>query len=146
MLRKIVGTSDNLPLTIVRLALGIVMFPHGAQKVLGWFGGPGFGPTMSAFEHMGIPAPFAFLAIAAEFLGSLGLIFGFLARIAAFGILCNMLVAIVKVHLPNGFFMNWTGHQHGEGFEYHLLAVGIALAVVFAGAGPFSVDRSLSRR
>jgi putative oxidoreductase len=76
-------------LTILRLALGIVFFPHGAQKTLGWFGGLGFSGTMGFFTHqMGIPAPFAFLAIAAEFFGGLGLLAGFLGRIAAFGILC----------------------------------------------------------
>ena len=95
---------------------------------------------------MGIPAVFAFLAIAAEFFGGLGLIVGFLSRIAAFGILVNMVVAILKVHMVNGFFMNWTGAQKGEGFEYHLLAIVIALAIIVRGAGALSVDYSLSHR
>src|SRR5690349_236668 len=130
MWNRFLHTNRNKALAIIRLALGLVMFPHGAQKMLGWFGGGGFEATMASFERMGIPAPFAFLAIAAEFFGSLGLILGFLARIAAFGVLCNMLVAVFKVHAANGFFMNWTGKQKGEGFEYHLMAIAIALAVV----------------
>jgi len=146
MWHRILHTNRNFALAIVRLGLGLVMFPHGAQKMLGWFGGAGFSGTMQSFEHMGIPAPFAFLAIAAEFFGSLGLIFGCLARIAAFGLLCNMIVAVVKVHAAKGFFMNWTGAQKGEGFEYHILAIAIALAIVLRGAGAFSVDLALSRR
>jgi len=123
-----------------------VMFPHGAQKMLGWFGGHGFSGTMGFFTHQGIPASLAFLAIAAEFFGGLGLILGFLSRIAAFGVLCNMAVAVLTVHLHNGFFMNWAGTNKGEGFEYHLLAIAMALAVMIGGAGAPSVDRALSGR
>jgi putative oxidoreductase len=141
---KILATSNSLPLLVVRLALGCVMFPHGAQKMLGWFGGAGFVRQMAGFEHQGIPAVFAFLAIMAEFLGSIGLILGFVSRIAAFGIACNMLVAIVKVHAANGFFMNWTGMKHGEGFEYHLLVIGMALAIMIGGAGVASVDHAIA--
>jgi len=136
-------TSHSVPLLLIRLALGIVMFAHGAQKMLGWWGGPGFSGAMGFFESMGIPALFAFLAIMAEFFGGLGLIAGFLGRIAAFGILVNMLVAIAMVHAPNGLFMNWSGKQGGEGFEYHLLAIGIALAVIIGGSGAFSVDEAI---
>jgi putative oxidoreductase len=143
MLREILRTPNSAPLALVRLALGLVMFAHGAQKMLGWWGGNGYAATMGSFEHQGIPALFAFLAIAAEFFGGLGLMFGFLTRIAAFGVLCNMLVAIFKVHGGNGFFMNWTGKQGGEGFEYHVLAVAMALAVIVGGAGAFSVDHAL---
>ena len=93
---------------------------------------------MGAFTtKMGIPAPFAFLAIMAEFLGGLGLIVGFLSRIAAFGIFCNMLVAVMMIHRHVGFFMNWYGNQAGEGFEYHLLAMAIALVIIINGAGAF---------
>ena len=129
----------------MRLVLGIVFFPHGAQKMLGWFGGFGFSATMGFFTHQGIPAIFAFLAIAAEFFGSLGLIVGFLTRIAAFGIMCNMVVAVATVHAPNGFFMNWSGQQKGEGFEFHLLVLGIGLALLIWGAGAASIDRLLTR-
>jgi putative oxidoreductase len=146
MWQKLIGTSNSIPLAIVRLMLGLVMFPHGAQKMLGWFGGHGFSGTMGFFTHQGIPASLAFLAIAAEFFGGLGLILGFLSRIAAFGVLCNMAVAVLTVHLHNGFFMNWAGTNKGEGFEYHLLAIAMALAVMIGGAGAPSVDRALSGR
>jgi putative oxidoreductase len=141
MFRKLTATSDDPVMTILRLVLGVVFFFHGAQKVLGWFGGYGFSGTMNFFTHnMGIPALFAFLAIAAEFLGSLGLILGLLARVAASGIIVNMVVAILMIHRANGIFMNWFGNQKGEGYEYHLLAIAIGLAVVIRGAGAFSVD------
>jgi len=143
-LRKLLSTSNEFTLTIVRLVLGIVFFAHGAQKMLGWFGGYGFHGTMGFFTHMGIPAPFAFLAICAEFFGGLGLLVGLLSRIAAFGIICNMLVAIFTVHVHNGFFMNWAGQQRGEGYEYHLLAIALLLIVLVRGAGALSIDRALS--
>jgi putative oxidoreductase len=145
MWNAILKTNNSASLAIVRLGLGLVMFPHGAQKMLGWFGGGGFNGTMGFFAHMGVPAPLAFLAIAAEFFGSLGLILGFLSRVASFGVLCNMMVAICMVHAGNGFFMNWTGKQPGEGFEYHILAIAISLAILVGGAGACSVDRVLSR-
>ena len=146
-MKKILTTTNSITPTIARVTLGLVMFPHGAQKVLGWFGGYGFSGTMNFFTgQMHIPALFAFLAIAAEFAGSLGLITGFLSRIAAFGIAANMLVAIVMVHAGNGFFMNWFGNQKGEGFEYHLLAIGLALIVIIAGSGKLSIDRAVTAR
>jgi putative oxidoreductase len=133
--------------TLLRLTLGLVMFPHGAQKMLGWFGGYGFSGTMGFFtEQMGIPSVFAFLAIMAEFAGSICLLSGFVTRIAGFGIAVVMTVAIFTSHLSHGFFMNWFGNQKGEGFEYHLLALGIAAAVIVRGAGAFSVDAILSSR
>ena len=147
MWRKLISTRNDAAIMVVRLMLGIVFFPHGAQKMLGWFGGNGFSGTMHYFtENAHIPAVFAFLAIAAEFFGSLGLILGFLSRIAAFGIAVNMLVAIATVHHRFGLFMNWTGQQRGEGFEYHLLVIAMALAVMIRGAGAASVDLTLSRR
>jgi putative oxidoreductase len=146
MFRKLTATSDDPVMTILRLVLGVVFFFHGSQKVLGWFGGYGFSGTMNFFTHnMGIPAVFAFLAIAAEFLGSLGLILGLLARVAASGIIVNMVMAILMVHRANGIFMNWAGNQKGEGYEYHLLAIAIGLAVVIRGAGAFSVDRLIGQ-
>jgi putative oxidoreductase len=146
MFKKLTATTDDAVLTILRLVLGIVFFFHGAQKMLGWFGGYGFSGTMNFFTHnMGIPAVFAFLAIAAEFFGSLGLILGLLARVAASGIVVNMVVAIAMVHHANGIFMNWFGNQKGEGYEYHLLAIAIALAIVIRGAGAFSIDRLIGQ-
>jgi putative oxidoreductase len=145
MLRKLMLTDDDISRTLVRLFLGLVMFPHGAQKLLGWFGGGGFSGTMQGMTGMGLPAIIVFLVILIEFFGSLGLILGFLGRVAAFGVLCLMLGAIFTVHLPNGFFMNWMGNQKGEGFEYHLLAIGMALAVIVKGSGAYSADRSITR-
>jgi putative oxidoreductase len=143
-LRKILSTSNDFTLTILRLLVGIVFFAHGAQKMLGWFGGYGFHGTMGFFEHSGIPAPLAFLAISAEFFGGLGLLVGLLSRIAAFGIMCNMIVAVLTVHIHNGFFMNWFGNQKGEGYEYHLLAIAGLLVILIKGAGALSIDRALS--
>ena len=120
MLKRLMATSDDVSFTILRLVLGVVFFAHGAQKMLGWFGGYGFHATMGFFAHMGMPAPVAFLVICTEFFGGLGLIVGLLTRIAALGIGGEMIGAIFMVHLQNGFFMNWMGNQKGEGFEYHL--------------------------
>ena len=145
MFRKLLATSDDWTLTLVRLVLGVVFFAHGAQKMLGWVGGYGFSGTMGYFTHSGIPVPLAFLAIAAEFFGGIGLVVGFLTRVAAFGIVVNMVVAVLTVHLPNGFFMNWSGAQKGEGFEYHLLAIALGIAILVRGAGAASMDRAFSR-
>ena len=144
MIKKLMSTSNDLSLTILRLVLGVVFLAHGSQKMLGWFGGYGFHGTMGALTHMGMPAAVAFLIIAAEFFGGLGLILGLLTRVAAFGIAVTMAVAVFTVHLQYGFFANWTGKQAGEGYEYHLLAIAIAVALLLRGAGKFSADRALS--
>jgi putative oxidoreductase len=145
MLEWLVQTDGTLVPLILRLALAVVIFPHGAQKLLGWFGGYGFKGTMGYFTGSGFPASLAFLAIIAEFFGSLGVVLGLLTRVAAFGIGCVMAVAIFKVHTPNGFFMNWYGNQKGEGYEFHLLALGLALALIIGGAGLWSLDAGLMR-
>jgi len=145
MVRKLFATDDNTATAILRLVLGVIFFAHGAQKLLGWFGGYGFSGTMGFFTGvLHIPAPLAFLAIAAEFFGGLGLILGFLTRIAAFGIAVNMLVAITTVHSAFGLFMNWSGTQKGEGFEYHLLVLAITVFLMIRGAGALSVDRAIA--
>ena len=141
----LLATDNSTVLTVLRIALGVVMLPHGLQKTMGWFGGYGFTGTMGGFTSMGIPAVLAFLAIAAESAGAVALITGFTTRIAAFGIGATMLVAS-QMHKANGFFMNWSGQQKGEGFEYHILAIAIAVALMIGGAGRFSVDRTLSNR
>lgn len=147
MIKKILKTEAMYSTTVLRLTLGIVMFPHGAQKMLGWFGGYGLSGTMGFFTGtMGIPAVFAFLAILAEFAGALGLLTGLLTRIAAFGIASVMVVAILTSHLDHGFFMNWMGNQKGEGFEYHLLALGLAIAIMIRGGGALSVDHKVTER
>jgi putative oxidoreductase len=145
-LAKLTSTKADLAPVLARVALGAVIFPHGAQKVLGWFGGHGIGGTIGFMKGMGIPTVFAALAIAAEFLGAIGLITGTLSRVAAFGVAMVMLVAMLTVHMGNGFFMNWTGTQAGEGFEYHILAIALAAVVMVAGAGKWSVDRAISEK
>ena len=146
LLRKLIYTPDDRALALVRFVLGLIFFAHGAQKVLGWFGGQGFDRTMADFTgYMGIPPFLAVLAILAEFLGGIGLMLGLLSRVAAFGIAVNMVVAVLKVHSANGLFMNWAGNQRGEGIEFHLLVIAIAVLVMAHGAGAWSVDRALSR-
>ncbi len=146
-LRTLIKTDDDAAILILRLTLGIVFFAHGAQKLFGWFGGFGFSGTMGFFTaKMGIPAPIAFLIIMAESLGALALIVGFFSRFMAFSIGVDMIGAIFLVHLPNGFFMNFSGKQAGEGFEYHLLAIGLAIAVLIKGSGKCSIDRLLMNR
>ena len=145
MVHALIATNSDVVLTLLRLVLGAIMFAHGAQKMPGWFGGQGFRGTMTFFTtQMGVPAPLAFLAIAAEFFGGLGLIVGLLGRLAAFGILCNMVVAILAVHARFGFFMNWFGNQKGEGCEYHLLAIALAMMILVKGSGAVSFDSLLS--
>jgi putative oxidoreductase len=143
MLRKLFATNKDVIPIFLRLTLGAVMFPHGAQKVLGWFGGGGFKVTLDGMTGMGLPAAIVVMVMTAEFLGSLGLIFGFLTRLSALGVISVMLGAIFTVHQQYGFFMNWMGKQAGEGFEYHLLAIGIAVALLVRGGGAFSIDRAL---
>jgi putative oxidoreductase len=144
-MKKFLATDDRWSTLLIRLALGIVIFPHGAQKLLGWWGGPGFSGTLTGFEQgFGVPAFLTALVIVAEFFGGLGLIFGFLTRLSAIGVGLVMLGAVYLVHWPNGFFMNWGGQQAGEGFEYHLLALGICLALLVAGGGRWSVDGALA--
>ncbi len=145
MFRKLISTDNDHATTILRLVVGVIFFAHGAQKMLGWFGGYGFTVTMGFFTGMlHVPAALAFLAIAAEFFGGLGLILGLLTRVASFGIFCNMIVAIALVHGRFGFWMNWSGAQKGEGYEYHLLALAATAFLIIHGAGAFSVDRLLS--
>ncbi len=147
MFGKLLSTQDDVAPLVLRVMLGIVFFPHGAQKVLGWFGGHGLDATLNFFtQTMGIPLAFAVLVIVAEFLGALGLIVGFLTRVAAFGIASVMTGAILMVHLKHGFFMNWAGKQAGEGFEYHLLAIALAVALMITGGGKASTDLFLSRK
>lgn len=146
MLRKLISTDDNWISLIARVVLGVVILPHGLQKLLGLFGGAGFSGTIGFFTAQGMPAVIAFLVIMGESFGALGLITGFIGRFCAFGILLIMLGAMFMVHLKVGFFMNWTGQQKGEGFEYHLLALGLSLIVLLKGSGAFSIDRILLKQ
>jgi putative oxidoreductase len=139
-------TSATAPL-LLRLTLALVFFPHGAQKVFGWFGGYGFEGTMGFFTGtMGIPYLFALLTIATEFLTPIAFVAGFFTRIAALALGVEMFVAVLMVHGANGFFMNWTGKQAGEGFEYHLLVIGMAVALIVAGTGRLSVDAAIAEK
>ena len=146
MLRRLLETTNDKGALIARVTLGVVMFPHGAQKVFGWFGGHGLSATLETFTaKMGIPAPLALAAIAAESLGALALILGIGGRLAAFGIGVTMVVA-ATMHLDNGFFVNWFGQQAGEGYEYHLLAIGLAAVTLVRGSGALSLDRLVAAR
>ena len=139
------GTFASKSLFIIRVALGIIFFAHGAQKVFGWFGGPGLKGVIAYFRQaLGVPAPLTVLAALTELLGGLAMIGGFLVRPAAVGLIIVMLVAIAKVHAPNGFFINWSlepGKAHG--FEMNLALIEMALGVLFGGAGWLSIDRCL---
>ncbi len=140
-------TDDSWAGLILRVVLGGVMFAHGAQKLLGWYGGFGFEGTMGFFtQKMGLPWLIAFLVIIGESIGSLGLLAGLFTRFTAGSFIVIMLGAILTVHLPQGFFMNWFGQQTGEGFEYHLLVIGMSLALLVIGGGKWALDGVIARR
>ncbi len=142
---RLVATSDSYAPLFLRLALGLMILPHGLQKTVGWFGGYGFQGTMNYFtQTFGAPWIFALLAILAESVGGLMLIAGLGTRLAALGVGGVMLVAATQ-HWQHGFFMNWFGQQKGEGLEFFILAVGIAAALLVAGGGKASADRLLQR-
>ena len=140
MKNLIFATRSSIAPVFLRVFLGIVLFPHGAQKVFGWFGGFGFDGTMDFFtETVGLPWVVGFLVIMVEFFGSLCLIFGFAVRFWSLAIIGDMIGIILTSH-TDYFFMNWDGNQKGEGFEYHLLVIGMALSLLITGAGRFSID------
>lgn len=144
MLQRIIKTRKGFDLSVLRIFLGIVIFAHGAQKMLGWFGGGGFASTVSGFsKYMHIAAPVTVLVIFIEFFGSLMLIFGAFTRIAALGIFGLFTGIIFTIH-PGYFFMNWGGATRGEGLEYFLLVFGISLALLISGGGSLSLDSKLS--
>ena len=144
---RLLATAPGASGPILRFVLALVMFPHGAQKLLGWFGGYGWSGSMGFLTgKIGLPAPLAALVILIEALGPLFLLFGLLTRPVALGMIAIMIGAIATVHEPNGFFMNWTGAQAGEGFEFHLLVIAMSLALLVSGGGSLSVDERLARR
>ncbi len=144
---SLVRTGDDPVPLVLRAALALVMFPHGAQKLLGWFGGPGFSGAMGHLTgDYGLPVVIALLVVAIEFFAPVALALGLLSRVAAAGIAVVMIGAVVTTHLPYGFFMNWFGTQAGEGFEYHILAVALAAAVVVRGGGALSLDRRITEQ
>ena len=145
MLEKFLSTEPSALLTVARVGLGFVMLPHGAQKLLGWFGGYGFSQTVGFFSSVGIPTVIGTLIVLAESFGALALILGFGTRLSALGITITMIGAAI-FQRQHGFFMNWFGQQKGEGFEYHILAIALGLILVIGGGGLFSIDGLLSRR
>jgi len=146
-MKKIFQTNESNASTIIRIVLGLILFPHGAQKMLGWFGGYGFNGTMGFLtDTAGLPWIIAFLVIAIEFFGSIALIVGFATRIVAVGIISLFTGIIATSHLQNGFFMNWYGNLKGEGYEFHLLILGMAIALLVSGAGKWSVDYALQKK
>ena len=144
---RLVRTDGSFEGAAARLTLGLVMLPHALQKAVGAFGGYGLEGTFQGMvSKMGVPGPLAILAIAAELFGTVALIFGVLTRVGAAAIIAVMLGAIALVHAPHGFFMNWLGQQQGEGFEYHLLAIGLGIVTLVIGGGAISIDRILMKR
>jgi putative oxidoreductase len=143
--QRLLATDPNLGAPALRLALATVLFPHGAQKALGWFGGHGWSGTMGFLTgQIGMPSPAAAMVILLELLGPVLLLVGLGTRPVALGCLGLMVGAIATVHAPHGFFMNWFGQQQGEGFEYHLLVIGMAVALLGLGGGRWSIDGRLA--
>ncbi len=140
-------TDASIAPLVLRLSLGVVMLAHGLQKVFGWFGGPGVSGTIESFtQKLELPLWTALLAMIIEVPGALALILGFFTRLAAFGTACSIGTCALLFHLDHGFFMNWFGRQKGEGVEYHILVIGISLALMIAGGGALSLDHFLERR
>lgn len=147
MMKRLIQTNEDSATMILRLMLGIILFPHGARKMLGWFGGYGFSGTLNFFTSTaGLPWIIGLLVILIEFVGAIFLITGFAVRLASLLIIADMVGIIFKAHIQNGFFMNWFGNQAGEGYEYHLLMIGMAAALLINGAGRYSVDYALYQR
>ncbi|WP_445384606.1 DoxX family protein [Robiginitalea sp. IMCC44478] len=145
--KTLLKTDPNIGFSIARLSLGLVLFPHGAQKLLGLFGGYGYSGTMDFFTaQMGLPGFVAFSVIMIEFFGSISLILGFLSRFWALSLAGMFIGIIYTTQLEHGFFMNWFGNQAGEGYEYSLLVIGLALSLVVNGSGKFSIDRLISKK
>lgn len=148
MKNRIFSTDNDWTGLIARLTVGLILFPHGAQKVLGWFGGPGFSGEMAFFtQTLQLPWLIALLVILIEFLGSIALIAGLASRLWAVAVI-GLFVGIIFVggHAEHGFFINWFGNQQGEGYEYHLLVIGLSLTVLTGGSGKFSLDQSIHHR
>lgn len=144
MKNKIFNTNNDLIGLVTRLTLGLIIFPHGAQKLLGIFGGYGFGATMDFFsDRMHLPWIIGFMVIVIEFIGSISLIVGFASRLWSALTIMLFIGIIFTSHLDSGFFMNWFGNQKGEGYEYHLLVIGLALATFINGSGKYSIDEKI---
>jgi putative oxidoreductase len=144
LFQSVIATVRDPGTALVRFVLGVVMLAHACQGVFGFFGGAGWSGTLRHFrDGLHLPAAIAVAVLLTELLGSLGLVVGFLGRVSALGILCVMIGAVLIVHAPNGFFMNWSGTNAGEGFEYHLLVMAMTVLVLLRGSGSWSVDAAL---
>jgi putative oxidoreductase len=146
MKNRLFQTSNDWTPFILRVLLGIVVFPHGAQKLMGWFGGYGFEGTMGFFTGtVGLPWIVGFLVIILESIGAIALMVGLATRIFAIGYTVLAIGIVLSTHIQHGFFMNWFGNQAGEGYEYFLLWIAISVSLIISGGGKFSIDRELSK-
>jgi putative oxidoreductase len=145
-MRRFLETTDDPTLTAQRLIVAAVMFPHGAQKLLGWFGGYGFSGTLDFFAQLNIPTLLGVLVILGESIGAVALALGLATRLSAFGISAAMLGAMLMVHAPNGFFMNWFGNQAGEGLEFGILMLALSVPLTLRGGGRYALDSALLAR
>ncbi|WP_027391835.1 DoxX family protein [Aquimarina latercula] len=147
LIKKLLKTHPNIGFSIARLTLGLVIFPHGAQKLLGFFGGYGYSATMEALTtQMGLPSIVAVSVIMIEFFGAISLIIGIFSRFWAISLAGMFLGIIFTAQLEHGFFMNWFGNQAGEGYEYSLLIIGLALTIIIHGSGKYSIDHLISKK
>ena len=147
LVKTILTTNPNIGFSIARLTLGLVIFPHGAQKLLGLFGGYGYSSTMDFFTtQMGLSGIIAFSIIVIEFFGSISLILGLFSRFWALSLTGMFMGIIYTTQLEHGFFMNWFGNQAGEGYEYSLLIIGLALTIIVNGSGKWSIDNLISKK
>ncbi|WP_394746868.1 DoxX family protein [Spongiimicrobium salis] len=147
LFKKLMTTPPDPGCSIARLTLGLVLFPHGAQKLLGCFGGYGFSATMESLTtQMGLPTIVAFSVIMIEFFGSISLVLGLFSRFWALSLAGMFTGIIITAQLEHGFFMNWYGNQSGEGYEYSLLIIGLALTILVNGSGKWSIDGLISKK
>ena len=141
----LVATSASWAITVVRVVLGVIFVAHGAQKVFGAFGGYGLKGTTGYFKSIGLPLPIGYPVCFMEFFGGIGLVLGLLTRLSALAVTIVMVGAIVKVHAPHGFFLNWELKPgKGHGFEMNLALIAMAVACMIAGGGAVSVDLLLA--
>jgi len=147
MKNKIFNTNDDWTGFVIRLTLGLILFPHGAQKMFGWFDGPGFSKEVEHLtEYMHLPWIISVMVILTEFWGSVSLIMGLASRLWSVAVGVLLINIIFIAHLENGFFMNWFGTQKGEGYEYHLLVIGLCIALGLNGSGKYSADQLISKK
>lgn len=143
--RRFINTEDTILAFVLRLSLGIVMFPHGAQKLLDWFGGASLAGYVELFHRFGFSTTVAVLVTIGEFFGGLGLIIGLLSRVAAGGLALIMAGAVLTVNGKYGFFINWAGDKARKSYEFHILVIGLAIGIIIVGGGKWPIDSALTR-